>query len=397
MSGSHLMRTASRLLSLAGALTVASTGPAHAQSLLAGRGLGVVAEPLDARARGLGGVGLGLPEPTLSLINPASVAGLLAPTLHVTYQPDFLSSVVGDETVRVTTARFPLLHVALPLGQRGVLSAGYGSLLDQNWAVQRDTTLVIGADTVAVLDRFASRGGVATLRLGGAYALNERLAVGVVLDVHTGSVRDSIAREFGIIGVVPARFEGLWTYSGLSYSAGARWNPTEALALGVAATLGGTLRAEPADTLQPTSRYSLPATVAVGASGRVTPTTLLAVSGRWSGWGAADDALTEVGGARDTWSLGGGVEWDAITVGQQVFPVRVGGRFATLPFAWGVDDQQGAAWVDERGLTAGAGVRLAGGAGQVDLALERGARGGEGAGLSESFWRIAVSLTVLGR
>ncbi len=384
------------LLFVSLALAVGGISPASAQSLLAGRGLGLVVEPLDARARGLGGVALGLPEPSLSLLNPAGVAGIPAPALHVTYQPDRVSTEWANRTFTATTARFPVVQVGLPIGPRFVLALGYGSLLDRNWAVQRDTTMLIGEDTVAIVDRFASRGGVARIRAGGAYSFGERLAVGVGVDVYTGAARDSVSRAFDSATLQPVRFGSLWTYSGIGVTAGVRWVPSAARAPAASVGSGGTLEAESADTLQRVVRsYSLPMNLGLGASGRITANTVLALSGRWSGWSAADQELTGVGGARDTWTVSGGVEWDALSVGEQVIPFRIGARYATLPFRWQGAGEEG--WLDERALTAGLGLMLAGGAARTDLALERGSRGGEGAGISESFWRMAISLTVLGR
>ncbi|HEV2129902.1 MAG TPA: hypothetical protein VGR27_02290, partial [Longimicrobiaceae bacterium] len=191
-------------------------------------------------------------------------------------------------------------------------------------------------------------------------------------------------------------YSSLRSYSGLSYNAGVRWNPSEAFALGASVGQGGTLESRPEDAALPALSYQLPLTASFGGSGRVTPTTLVALSGRWTGWSATDDALSAAGGARDTWSVGGGIEWEAFTAGERVFPFRLGARYATLPFAWQAA-AEGDGLLTERALTGGAGIRLAGGAAVADLALERGTRGGDAAGLSESFWRMAVSLTVLGR
>jgi hypothetical protein len=74
----------------------------------------------------------------------------------------------------------------------------------------------------------------------------------------------------------------------------------------------------------------------------------------------------------------------------------VGARYATLPFRWG-PESAGAAFPSEKALTAGLGARLAGGAAQVDLGGERGWRGGGDSVLDESYWRMTLSLTLLGR
>ena len=70
--------TIARILGAAAALSVLSAGAAPAQSLLSARGLGLPLEPVDARARGLGGLPLGLPDAQMSMVNPAASVMLAA-------------------------------------------------------------------------------------------------------------------------------------------------------------------------------------------------------------------------------------------------------------------------------------------------------------------------------
>jgi hypothetical protein len=86
------------------------------------------------------------------------------------------------------------------------------------------------------------------------------------------------------------------------------------------------------------------------------------------------------------------VEWDPPARGDRGYPLRLGARFAQLPFRF--DERDFAA---ERAVTGGAGVRLGGGAALLDGAVERGWRGGDTAGIDEGFWRASLSLTLLGR
>jgi hypothetical protein len=379
------------------AIVTASGGvaaPSAAQSLFAGRGLGYAMEPLDGRARGLGGVGLGLPEPSLSLVNPASVAGLPAPTIHVTLQPDQFTSTYAGTEATVSTVRFPLIHVALPF-RRFTGSIAYSSFLDRNWAVEQDTVVAIGGTLAGVRDRFASRGGVARLRLGGAYALDRRLAIGGSVDVYTGSVQDTLSRFFRDSDLQPAVRGTSLSFRGLGYGAGARWVPNEAVGLEAAVSAGGQLDVRSTNPEVPERTYDLPVTFSAGASGRIAPELLVALSGRWSGWSSVDGAPL-VGEARDTWMLGGGIEWEALRVADRVVPLRLGYRHSALPFRWAGTGTAGA-WADERAFTGGLGLRLAGGAAIVDAGVERGQRGGDDAGIREQFWRMAFSLTLLGR
>lgn len=406
MTQKHARRLRAAALLAAGAALLAGSGPAAAQSLLASRGLGYVIPPVDARARGLGGAGLALPGGGLSLVNPAAVAAFPAPAITVSFQPDFYTASIPGAESDGSTARFPLLHAVFPFGRSWTFSAGFGSYLDQTWSVERADTLQLAERDVEFTDRFISRGGVTRLRGGAAYSVTERLTVAVAADLYTGSVRDTLSRRFAPgdtlvtrrVDLSPASYGTSFTYRGIGAAAGVRWVPSDALHLAAAVSVGGTLEARPAegDSVSAGRDYPLPLTLDVGASGRLAPRALLVLNAQWAGWSAADDELATTGGARDSWTVAGGVEMGPATPAQRSFPVRVGARYGRLPFRWG-STSEGNAFPDERALTAGLGARLAGGAAQVDLAGERGWRGGGDAVLDESYWRLGLSLTLLGR
>lgn len=393
-------------LLLAAAALLAGSAPAAAQSLLASRGLGYVNPPIDGRARALGGAALALPGGGLSLINPAAISALPAPAITVAFQPDFYTSSLPGQDSDGSTARFPLLNAVFPFGTRWTFSAGFGSYLDQTWAVENQDTLSLPGRDVAIVDRFTSRGGVTRIRAGAAYSFTERLSVGVGGDLYTGSVRDTLSRRFARGDTVPGSTDLLatsytteWQYRALGASLGVRWVPTDALNLAASVTAGGTLEGRPAsddDSVSVGRDYTLPLTFDVGASGRVTPGALVVLNAQWAGWSAADEDLARVGGARDSWMVAGGVELGPSTPEERSFPLRLGARYATLPFRWGAVSAD-AAFPSEKALTAGLGARLAGGAAQVDLGGERGWRGGGDSVLDESYWRMTLSLTLLGR
>lgn len=397
----NVLRLPSLLLLLLGMIAAA---PAGAQSLLAARGLGLITEPLDGRARGLGGVGLGLPGFSLSLVNPAGVAGVPAPALLIAFQPELYSSELRGEQIEGSAARFPLIHAAFPVGERWTASVGYGSFLDQNWGVELADTLQLSDRRVPIVDRFASRGGVGRFRVGGAYKVWERLSVGVAADIFTGAAYDTLSRVFGrdsVTGdqIAPSIYGADWTYSGVGAAVGAHWTPMPALNLAAAVSGGGDLRARPegSDSIGSGRTYALPVHVHLGASGQVASGTLLALAADWSGWSSIDGAVAGSGGSRNAWSLAGGAEWaEPGAEGRSTFPLRLGARYAALPFRWG-DAEEAGEFPTERALTAGAGARVAGGAALADLALERGWRGGEDAFLKESYWRLTVSISLLGR
>jgi hypothetical protein len=384
--------TIARILGAAAALSVLSAGAAPAQSLLSARGLGLPLEPVDARARGLGGLPLGLPDAQMSMVNPAAAVGLPVAGLTVTFQADEVASQAEGQASDFTTARFPVMQVAFPIGERVVATLGYASVLDQNWAATRDDSVEITGEQVEVLDRFRSNGGVSRLRAGAGYRLLPRLDVGVAVDVYTGALRDSVFRLFEPTSGLGSSIVGTtYDWQGLGFSAGARWR-ADAFSLSAAVSGGGSLTAEAQDSGVVGKDYSLPAQVDVGASARIAQQALVAVSARWAGWGAMDEDL-ESGGARDATQLTGGLEFEGLRFLGRPVPLRAGGRLTQLPFRWAED----AEFADERAFTGGIGMIFGGGAALLDLSGERGWRGGDAAGIDESFWRVSLSLSLLSR
>jgi hypothetical protein len=369
----------------------AGAGALEGQSAFAIRGLGLPIEPQDARARALGGVTLGFPEGELSWSNPAGMAGLVAPGMVVSYQYDSFGP-AGEGARQGSTARVPLLLAAFPAGgTRFSVQAGFGGFLDQNWRLERPDTLVLGLDTVLVTDIVSSEGGATRLRLGGAVTLGEGLGVGVGVEGYAGGV-DRVQGRIFPGAAEPECCRAAWSYGGLGLVAGVQWAPTEATGLGVSVSYGGTLEATPRDTIGQPRSYSIPTVVRVGGTARLAENALLGLATTWSGWSALDDELRTEGGARDSWSLHSGLEWDGITVRERPVPVRLGARAARLPFGWGA----GGEGAQERAVSAGLGTLFAGGALRSDLSLELGDRSGEGFGADESFWRFGFSVRVLG-
>jgi hypothetical protein len=365
--------------------------PAASQSLTSSRGLGLVVDPTDARAAGLGGVTHGLPGANLSLVNPAGIAGVPVATLIASFRSDVFSAEMPTGTVDANTARFPLLHAAAPAGERWVVSLGFGSLLDQTWAVEVGDTLLVGGEPIGVRDIFESVGGAGRFRLGGAYRFGERLAVGAGLDLYTGSQRRQFRRDFA--GPFDPTVETReWSYGGLGYAGGIHWEPSDAAAIGVAVSAGGRLEARPLAGDGARGTYALPLQASLAGSARVLPDLLLAASGDWAGWSSVEGDLVAGGVTRDTWSAQGGLEWTGMMLRDRPMPIRLGGRYRQLPFGW-----TETAEIDERALTGGLGLRLAGGAANIDVSVERGWRGGDQLGINESYWRTMLSLNVFGR
>ncbi|HSU16558.1 hypothetical protein [Longimicrobium sp.] len=387
-----MIRTLLRGAAPAALLAAVIAGPAAGQSLLASRGLGYPLEPIDARSRGLGGVTTGLSDPFPSLVNPASAAGIPAPSFIVTLQNDHYDATAGAERTSGSTARFPQLLGVFPVSGRLALQLGYGSYLDQHWQVARDDSITLSTGRTAVNDRFISAGGVARFQGGVGYRLNEKISVGASLDVFTGAANDSVVRT--ITGLESVTSAVTYTYTGVQVGGGVRFQPLTNLSLSAAVHGGGHVRASSDSTGTERKDYANPLTVDAGASTLLGGRTMIVASGHWARWSALDGDLSATGGARDASSVSAGVEYTGFQLFRKVLPLRVGGRYAQLPFRWTGTDP---AFPNERAITAGLGWRFAGRGAAIDIGGERGWRGGTAAGIDEPYWRFAFSVQVLGR
>jgi hypothetical protein len=394
-------------LLLATAAVVAAATPLSAQSLFSTRGLGVPISAVDARARALGGIGVGLLGLNTSLTNPAEVAGLGRRGVAAAVQP--ISGTTRFEGLEDSFAgsRFPLARILYPLRPDLVLSAGYGSYLDQSWGVVLTGTEPIGGRDVVVEDVVNSTGGIAQATVGLAYSLTPRIALGLAGGVYTGHLDRTVVRNFpGDDSLQPFQELIRWDYLGPFATLGFRFDPDPALRLGGSVTASGDLSARALEGQVSDATFSLPVRFNAGASGWLSPLLLAAVGVERGGApGAPTLADPAAGGVpsegRATWRVGGGFEYEGVRTAERTYPIRIGGQWAQLPYA-GIDETTPTEW----SVAGGVGFRLAGDeAGPlavIDATLERGGRDGLvsprfEAGLSESFWRFTVSLALFGR
>jgi hypothetical protein len=366
------------------------------QSLLGSRGLGLPLEPLDARSRALGSVGVGLMGSALLPSDPASAAGIAFPALEITIQPQWAEGTVGEESDRTHGTRFPLMGLAYPVySLGGTVTLTFGGFMDQRWGLQRESTTDLSGTTVPVVDEFTSEGGVSTFRLGWAHRIGEDLALAVGFGTRAGSVTRTFVRtltdtEPGV-EVVPYRVRSEWQYSGLTANFGARWDPADFLRLAGTATWSSSLKADPVEgTEGGGTDFELPMEFRVGASGLLTSGLTMSLGLAYASWEPSAGGLEEEDLAGSVWSFGGGLEWTGTQLKSRRMPFRLGARRSGLPFRFAGENPT------ETVLAAGIGLDLTLAqdfiVGGLDLAAERGRR--EAGSLSEAFWRGTLTFRI---
>lgn len=383
-------------------------GPAAvaAQSITSVRGLGYPLPAADARTEALGGLGIGLQGFAAPLTNPAATAGVLRRGALVSFVTTERALSMGEESSDIGTTRFPLIRVLYPIGDV-VVSAGYGSYLDQSWGLVQQGEQVLVDGVIRYEDVVESTGGIGQFELGAALPLGDRLAVGASIGGHTGSHRLSYLRTFDTTSVdilEPFNEEMSWQYSGLLAKVGARWDPIDLLRVGLSVEWSGTLSADSAGGRAVSREIDLPLRVAGGVSGFLAPGLLAAASARWSDWSVArapaGNPFVEVTAPGvDTWELGGGLEWDdPESRSVRHFPVRLGFQYRELPY--GLGDETPTEWLVGGGVGMRVGTNPASPAARVDLSVQRGQRTAGGSAtvpeLTEEMWRVAISIALFG-
>lgn len=384
--------------------TLLVAAPARGQSLFSARGLGLPVQPVDARTRALGGVGVGLFGLNMSMVNPAEIAGFSRRGVTAALQPTMTDISIGDASDNVTGSRFPLMHAVLPVGSRVVLGLGYGASYDQFWSIEMQDTVMIGDSQVGVTDVVRSDGGLGQARLSAGVMLTHNFAVGAAVGLHTGSLERQVDRTFGDSTIYnPFTTQIRWDYSGVIGAVGARWDPDPALRLAASATFGGDIEAEGKEGDAVSRSFSTPLRVAFGASGLLGTELIATLGAEWSEAEAEADggAALPLATADETWRVGGGIEWSGRPDATRSFPIRIGGSWANLPYHL-ADEEKATEWT----VGGGIGMRLADAAREpyaaADVTLERGSRSGFASptiesGLEESFWRVTISLSLFGR
>lgn len=365
------------------------------QSLFGSQGLGMPLESIDARARALGTLGVGLLGPSLSMADPASAARIFLPTAQLTIQPHWVDGDLAGQSVNTQGVRFPQVGIAYPIpALAGTAILHVGSFMDQRWKVEQASTQEFRDTDIDVVDVFESDGGISTFQVGWAQRIGDDLSLGVEVGTRMGAVTRTFSRFIdsdSIFQVVPFRTDGEWQYSGLTTLFGFQWDPIEAIRLGGSVRLSQDLKAKPTNgTEGDAESFALPAEYRLGASGILTPELALSVGFSYADWKSSNEFLGPEALAGAVMSYGGGVEWTGPGLGTRNFPIRLGMRKSDLPFTFDGEAPS------ETVLSGGIGLNLmppqTGLIGVVDLAFEKGTR--EAGSLSESFWKATVTFRV---
>lgn len=361
---------------LAGALILAlatgAAGAAGAQGNLSTQGFGYPPGQLSTVATSLGGGSAEL-DPS-SAINPAAASLWGAAVLFMQYEPEVRTVKTSAGSSRTTTARFPMVGVAMSLGRRLTGQVTASTFLDRTWTSTSATQKDIGGTIVDATELFSISGGITDFRLALAYNASPRFQVGVAGHVFTGENRITVEQSFPDT----VTFSGTSQRSDLSYSAygasaGMIWRPAGDLGLGASVRFGGDMESYAGDTALSTGKVPMRYGVGVSYSG-ISGATLSARAG-FDEWSAMEPLRRTGSGMRafDSWDYGVGADVAGPTIGRRNIALRLGARYRGLPFGvGGATGEQSK--VNELALSGGFGIPLGVGRSQLDVGVSRATR-----------------------
>lgn len=355
-------------------------------------GLGAPVARTDGRAAALGGAGVGLLGGSLTLLSPADLTGHTGNVIGLSLNPESITLVTAGGEDQAKRSRIGLMQAVVPIGQ-WVVGVGLRSELDQDFLVVFPDTLDTSFGRFPFEERREQDGGVSSLELSLARRVGP-LTVAVAGGPIFGAVRQVVSRRFEVdlTGILPTLtpvedFAKL-TYASSRVRGGLSFEAADRFRLSGMVGWTAALEADQQETGL-TQEYQMPIEVAFGGSARLSPELLLAASGGWIQWSRAKGDFNSVGVASVSWG-GGGIEWSRLTLGSASVPLRLGYRFADLPFF-----PRGKQQARETAFTFGLGLSTAGGKAVLDLSGEIGSRGdATESGFDESFTGAAFTISI---
>ena len=376
--------TPQRLIALAALMLAGTAAPLPAQNSVYGvQGIGFPVRPLGVHARGLAG-GNAAFDPA-SAMNPATASGFRQVTALLSAATAFRSYSAYDSTVSgLLETRFPLSLVGAQIGATPVsVAVSYGPYLERSFDFRTTAVEVLRAESVIVSDRVSSDGGMADFRGALALRVNRSVVLGAAGHLMTGSSKLRVQREFSSGSYRTFAQQSDLTFTGAGVSLGV--NALVAPGLQLAAVLRSDTRLKTTQEDFPTTSVDLPVTVTTGL--RLVPVLGLAwaTTAEWRSWSSSAGDLTGSASAFDTWDVASGVEIGGPEAGTTRLPLRLGVRYATLPFSARTSQPHDLTLAAGSGLTFGSRIAL-------DFAVERATR--SGAGADETLWQVSFGVTL---
>ncbi len=265
----------------------------------------------------------------------------------------------------------------------------YRSYTTRDYSLVFPATVILRDQPVAVNDTIQSKGSINDLQLAVAFRPTSRIAIGLGGHIFTGINRLAVHRVFSDSAYLPSRQSSELSFAGVGVSLGVLGQLTRSLTLGLLARADGHVSVQE-DSLPTEQRVDLPITL--GAALRWRPSGKLQFAGQVlkHNWSSANADIVANGGvgAVNTVEAAAGLEFTPNPRRPERHPLRLGFRYAQLPFPLAVGSN-----AKEYGATVGTGYSFAADRAALDLSVERVWRN-QDAQYYERAWLVSVGITV---
>ncbi|HEY7393749.1 MAG TPA: hypothetical protein VH559_02850, partial [Gemmatimonadaceae bacterium] len=338
----------------------------------------------SARTQGTGG-SLAEFDP-LSPVNPSSIGVFQTRILFFQLEPEFRSVRTSAGSEHTSTARYPIVLGALPLGKHFVIGLSSSTLLDRTSTTSFETEQILTAtDTVPMTTTYQISGAMNDNRLALAWAPYQWLRVGAGAHAITGHNLINITQAFPDTIVFSAfKQQTIIGFSGGAASVGLQLVSKYA-ALSGSARWGGSLRASVGDTVL--GRANVPDQYGVSLSFLAIPNSAISVRTAHENWSVMRGLGTPGLVGVDSWDSSVGADIAGPRITNRTIFIRAGARTRDLPF------QAAGATVHEKSFSGGLGTTFANGRVMADVAAIRSLRDAD-IDASERAWTLSFGISV---
>jgi hypothetical protein len=378
-----------RLSALAAAAVVVCAAQAGAQANLSTQGFGFPPGQFSTRTWGTGGAIAEL-DP-FSPVNPASIALQTSRIITFQIEPELRTVKSPGGSERTTTARYPNISVAFPVGKGVVLGLGASTLLDRTSTTEFNTNQVLdNADTVPIQTRYRIDGAMSDVRLAAGWNATRWLRLGLGAHAITGHNLVEIGQTFDDTSQFADFSQSIvLSFSGYAASAGLQ-AASKNWTLALSGRFGGDLRATIEDTTLSKARVPLHFGGALAYTGIAN--SAIAIRTAHDSWSDLDGLGTAGLKGVDSWDSSIGADFAGPRLGSRTIFLRTGYRIRTLPFqAFGLDGV--AHDVDENSVSGGLGTTFANGRVLTDFAAIYANRSA-GLPVSEHAWTLSIGISI---
>lgn len=369
----------------ASAVLLAGVGAtAAAQSNLSIQGFGYPPGQFSARANGTGGA-IAEADP-FSPINPASIAVLPSRVVFFQMEPEYRTVTTPRGNEHTSTARYPVVMGALPLGNRWVISASSSTMLDRSSTTSFQTTQVLTAiDSVPMTTTYNISGAMNDNRFAVGWSPKPWARVGVGLHAITGHNLVNITQTFeDTVRFASFAQQSILGFSGSAYSVGLQLISSQLVFSG-SARWGGRLSVSVEDTIL--GRANVPNRFGGSLAYVGLANSAISVRTAYENWASIDGLGTPALDGQNGWDTSVGGDFAGPRVAGRLVFLRVGGRTRTLAFEAAEHP------VHEKSVSAGLGTTFANGRVIADLATIRAFRSAD-IGAKERAWTLSFGISV---